>query len=139
MQHEEIQAVIDGIVPAFKGYLGEIITPLLKRIEELESRPVAKDGRDGINPEEIELRLLEDGRTLEFSVERSIGGDDVLRYAQEITLPIAIYRGVWEEGEFTKGDLVTHEGGMWHAMTDTKTKPGTSPDWKLAVKRGAHG
>lgn len=130
---------MEKLAEVVHGYLSEIITPLVKRIAELEARPIAKDGRDGINPEEIELRLLPDGRTLEFSVERDLDGENALRYAQEIQLPIAIYRGVWEEKAYEHGDLVTHDGGMWHAMQATTEKPGTSPDWKLAVKRGANG
>ena len=127
---------IEELAQSIHDYMAEVVGPLVKRIAELEARPQPKDGRDGLNPDDIDLKLLPDGRTLQFSVERAIG-DDVLRYSQEISLPVMIYRGVWEQKDYAHGDVVTHDGGMWHAQADTQTKPGESAEWKLAVKRGS--
>lgn len=53
--------------------------------------------------------------------------------------PVMIYRGVWTNGDFKRGDTVTHEGSLWHCQCDTDAQPGTSGDWKLAAKRGERG
>jgi hypothetical protein len=49
------------------------------------------------------------------------------------------YKGVWQEGGYEKGNLITHGGCMWVALEDTDDKPGTSGAWQLAVKRGRDG
>jgi hypothetical protein len=47
------------------------------------------------------------------------------------------YRGVWQAAdEYQRGNLATHAGGIWHANTSTRARPGTSADWTLAVKGG---
>lgn len=57
----------------------------------------------------------------------------------EFTLPVMIYRGVWREGEFERGDVVTWGGSAWHCQERTTDKPGTSVTWRLMVKEGARG
>ena len=57
------------------------------------------------------------------------------------SMPVAIYRGVYEDaGQYDKGDLVTYGGSVWHCDTPGKGKPG-DPDsgWTLAVKKGRDG
>ncbi len=47
------------------------------------------------------------------------------------------YVGVWQEGaEYERGNFCTHSGSVWHCNASTRAKPGESPDWTLAVKRG---
>lgn len=50
-----------------------------------------------------------------------------------------IYRGVWADSGFLRGDLVTWDGSLWHCEKQTRAKPGLSADWKLAAKRGRDG
>lgn len=50
--------------------------------------------------------------------------------------PQAVYRGVWSEGDYQKGDMVTQGGGLWHCQRATEAKPGADDSWRLAVKRG---
>lgn len=54
---------------------------------------------------------------------------------------VTAYKGVWKEDEgYALGDFVTLAGSTWHCnVPETKTKPGTSDDWTLAVKRGRDG
>lgn len=55
-------------------------------------------------------------------------------------IPVIIYRGVWKEGLYLKGDTVTRAGSIWHADKDTETIPGSpDSDWTLAVKKGRDG
>src|SRR5258705_12808621 len=49
------------------------------------------------------------------------------------------YKGVWQEGQYEKGNLITHGGSMWIALKDSQDKPGTRDAWQLAVKRGRDG
>lgn len=49
-----------------------------------------------------------------------------------------VWRGTWKgDGtRYSKGDLLTDRGSLWHCNRDTAERPGTSPAWTLAVKRG---
>ncbi len=54
--------------------------------------------------------------------------------------PAMIYRGVWREGEYERGDTVTWNGCIHHCNAEkTTAKPGASDDWQLAVKHGRDG
>lgn len=49
------------------------------------------------------------------------------------------YQGVWDSTKrYAKGAMVTRQGALWHSnIDDNGSKPGESPNWTLAVKRGA--
>lgn len=55
--------------------------------------------------------------------------------------PAMLYREVFRDGtDYTRGDCVTYDGSVWICVVDVaKAKPGTTPDWKLAVRRGGEG
>jgi hypothetical protein len=62
------------------------------------------------------------------------------RIAQlEQTIQQRRYVGVWAVGKYHEGNLVTHDGSMWHCNQETEQRPGTGPDWTLAIKRGRDG
>ena len=47
------------------------------------------------------------------------------------------YVGVWATGKYYEGQFCTFDGSMWHCNVDgTEQRPGTGPDWTLAIKRG---
>lgn len=54
-------------------------------------------------------------------------------------MPVMIYREIWKEGEYERGDVVTYGGSAWHCQQKTTDKPGTSSAWKLMVKHGNPG
>ena len=58
-----------------------------------------------------------------------------------LTLPVPLDRGVYLESKvYQRGDGVTFGGSWWIAQKDApEGKPGTSPDWRLACKRGRDG
>lgn len=93
-----------------------------------------KDGRDGFGLEDFDVTLGEDGRTLALKFVR---GDLVVERA--IRLPTMIYRAIWAEGPYEKGDVVTWAGSAWHCNEATTDKPGTSGAWRLMVKSGRDG
>ena len=49
------------------------------------------------------------------------------------------HKGVWDDRQYKKGNVVTHQGSTWIAQDDTSTKPGTDPAWQLIVERGRDG
>jgi hypothetical protein len=48
------------------------------------------------------------------------------------------YKGSWssEAPVHQRGDAVTEKGGVWICLADTRTRPGESRDWQLAVRAG---
>lgn len=93
-----------------------------------------KDGRDAIDIDGFELTQSEDGRTVTLSLER---GD--VRKEKSFTVYQPDYRGVWRDGEYSKGDFVTFGGSAFIATRDTTSRPETDDSWKLFVKRGRDG
>lgn len=92
-----------------------------------------KDGRDGFSLDNFDVQPT-DERTLELIFEQ---GDR--REIYELVFPVAVYRGVYKEGEgYVRGDMVTWGGSLWHCDAETKDKPGTD-DWTLACKKGRDG
>lgn len=106
------------------------------------------------------LDTLKDGETVETkgwqiiltglaeqSVEQKGERDFVLRSVDTagrvvekvLSVPVMIYRGVWREGSYQKGDTCTWAGSLWHCDEPTSEKPGMGKGWRLAVKRGADG
>lgn len=103
--------------------------------------PPAKDGapgKDGITEERMESTTLKvvgaalgeirlDGRKLMI-------GDHFIK-----TLAIPMYRGVYQpDTDYELGDFVTF-GDVWHCNVPTRTKPGPSAEWTLAVRKGRDG
>lgn len=79
--------------------------------------------------------FADDGRT-EKRITRYTDGTTLER---TVTRPNQIYRGIWKEGDYAKGDTVTRDGCLWHANKSTNAVPGSSEDWQLSVKKGRDG
>lgn len=89
--------------------------------------------RNGIAQESEEV--LDEGRT----IKRKTVYTDGREFVREWKTSIVIYRGVWREGEFQRGDVATWSGCSWHCEKPTTDKPGTSDAWKMMVKSGRDG
>lgn len=51
--------------------------------------------------------------------------------------PVIEYDDIWQpDKSYRVGQLVTYRGSLWACRATTTTQPGTSKDWRLAVKRG---
>ena len=89
---------------------------------------------NGIHAEQEEVS--DEGR----SVTRKTTYTNGREYVREIKTAVMLYRGVWREGEFLRGDVATWGGSAWHCQNKTTDKPGgDSPGWKMMVKEGARG
>lgn len=107
------------------------------RLEKAVDRmPKAKDGRDAFEIEDFDLSIGEDGRTITASLKR---GEVVIE--KSVKIPSLLDRGVFiENASYEKGDGITYGGSFWIVQKDSPLgKPGTSEDFRLAVKRGRDG
>lgn len=86
---------------------------------------------------QIQLEQNENPRKFAVVVRTSSGSTQRVDFA----LPVVLDVGLYAEGKsYDPGDGVTWAGQWWIAQKQDATgKPGESPDWRLAVKRGREG
>lgn len=101
---------------------------------EVSAIPKPRDGVDGFTPDDFDASLAEDGRTVKFTLRA--GEREITR---AVKLALTQYRGIWREGDYEAGDVVTWAGSAFVATRDTKSKPETDDSWRLFVKRGRDG
>lgn len=84
----------------------------------------------------LRVTSADEGRTLVFEAK---AGESTAKH--EVRTGLVLDRGIFREGtEYAKGDGVTFGGSWWIAVAEKATdKPGTSDQWRLAVKRGRDG
>jgi len=124
-----------GIADLMIDRAGELVATFTDGRMKNMGSVIGKDGKDGKDGADFSNVTLDwDGeRTL---VIRGAGGE--LRK----TLPIPLDRGYWREGmPCEKGDVVTHDGNAWIALTETKTKPShdAKTEWRMMARRGRDG
>lgn len=107
-----------------------------KAIDRIPPPKDGRDGRDGIPVDGVDLSLSDDGRTVTVSMK---AGETVIE--KSIKIPSIIDRGGYKrESPYEKGDGVSYGGSFWIAQADVAgVLPGTSGDWRLAVKKGRDG
>lgn len=95
-----------------------------------------KRGNDGLGFDDLDVKVLDDDRTIEMSFRR---GEDERVFTAK--WPTVIDRGVFKEKqEYAAGDGVTWGGSYWIAQRDTSDKPDMpNSGWRLAVKKGRDG
>lgn len=132
----DIEAMMKAVGTVVLDHLKTALAPIKERLTSLESQvKEIPAGADGFDLESFDLSLKEDGRTLVFSFK-----DDKREVIKEVTLPVVLDAGQYKAGTtYHQGDGVTHGGSYWIAQSDTDSKPGESPDWRLAVKKGRDG
>jgi integrin beta 3 len=91
-----------------------------------------RDGTDGLGIDNLDVSY-DDERTFTF---KWSAGERVIE--KSFVVPMTIYRGVWKEQTYQRGDEVTWGGSQFIARCETVTKP-ESDDWQLACKRGRDG
>ena len=138
----EVKEQVSKIPPAKDGAHGkdgqsvhpDTVTLMVREAAEkvAAALPKPKDGRDGFNLEDIQIEMGADGRTLSLKFVR---GEDVVQH--DIHIPAMLYRGVWREGSYEPGDVVTWGGSAWHCNEKTTEKPGGSPPDKTGGTGGS--
>lgn len=106
-----------------------------QRIDKMFAEwPKPKDGLDGLGFDDLDLAY--DGeKTFTFTLSR---GDRRKEFT--FVMPVVVDKGVFKEGQaYLPGDGVTWGGSFWICQTETKEKPDSAKDWRLAVKRGKDG
>ncbi|MCR6661954.1 MAG: hypothetical protein NVV60_02095 [Luteimonas sp.] len=91
-----------------------------------------------LGPIEVRLQLLESTiGDLRKMTEAAVDLDNRVRSIEDRGIR---YRGSYQRSDdYRRGDLVTHQGGMWHAIRETREEPGMSIDWQLTVKKRTRG
>jgi hypothetical protein len=115
----------------FERRAQDLLQRSIDRIEKPRDGKDGKDGRDGLGVEDFTLSI--DGRDVTATIKR---GDFVKSHT--VRIPALLDRGVFKEiADYEKGDGVTWGGSFWIAQKDApEGKPGSGPDWRLAVKAG---
>jgi len=138
-----IDEVLEVLEPRVEAAIAKAVLDVERRAQgvlerAVERMPKPKDGVDGKDGFSLDdLQIEDDGEgtvTLRF-----VRGDLVRE--RTFRVPGFFDRGVFREGEaYRKGDGVSFGGSIWLAQKDApEGKPGTSPDWRLAVKKGRDG
>jgi hypothetical protein len=115
----------------FERRAQDVLQRSIDRIEKPRDGKDGKDGRDGLGVEDFTLSI--DGRDITATIKR---GDFVKSHT--VRIPALLDRGVFKEiADYQQGDGVTWGGSFWIAQKDApEGKPGSGPDWRLAVKAG---
>ncbi len=112
----------------------DVLQRCIDRIEKPKDGRDGKDGRDALDLEHFDIQMQDDERTIVVSLARGEKSS-----TKQIVLSHPIYRGIWRESEYRKGDCVTFGGSSFIALRDTRAKPETDDSWRLFVKRGRDG
>lgn len=138
-----IDEVLEVLEPRIEAAIAKAVLDVERRAQGVLERAVERmpkpkdgmDGKDGFSLDDLQIESR-DERTL---VLRFVRGELVREHVVGLHHPLD--RGVFREGaDYLKGDGVTFGGSFWLAQKDApEGKPGTSPDWRLAVKKGRDG
>lgn len=129
------------LVPKYSIFeaIGTALSLSMKALEEIRNlaRLPGPRGPDGLGFDDMTME--HDGeRGFKFVFAR---GSEKKEFA--FTVPMMIYRGIYQEGRvYAKGDVTTWGGSMWHSDADNVTeRPSDTAKtaWKLVVKRGRDG
>lgn len=116
------------------------LAALRERAAVLETRaplpgPPGPAGVDGFTCDELTLTQDDDDeRILTLGYRRGT----LKKTLGQLRLAFPRYCGTWDTARvYTKGDQVTHGGGLWTCHAPTRSRPGAGEDgWTLQVKRG---
>lgn len=127
---EQVAASLEGEFAKWAlGFERKADGVLDKAVEKLRQ---PADGKDALALEDFDISLSDDGRTVTMQLK---SGEQLVE--RTLKIPSVLYKGVFTEQAYEKGDAVTYGGSLWIAEKDCPDgRPGASDDWRLAVKRG---
>lgn len=129
----DIEPVLQAATATWQLEFERRATDTLRAAIEKIPEPVnGKDGRDGLSPDDFEVKI--DGRILTFALRC---GEHVV--TRELKVPWPLDKGIYRSGSsYEQGDTVTFGGSVWIALKDTRESP-PSDSWRLCVKKGKDG
>ena len=120
--------------PGSRGLRGET-GPQGDRGEQGRQGERGVPGRDGLGLDHVEF--IDDEMTWGLKL---TNGEVSKEYRWLKPTMADKYKGIWRQEEYKYGDSVTRDGSFFFCMVEkTESVPGTSLDWRLAVKRGQNG
>lgn len=140
---------VDDVLPHFQQAFDKWALDFERRAQDIHTRLLATfdkptDGRDGVDGKDGADGLGFDDIDITHDGERGftiavVRGERRKEFTFQ--LPVVLERGVWKSDRtYERGDAVTADGSYWIAQKDAPSgKPGQSPDWRLAVKKGRDG
>jgi len=153
MTDDPVLAAVQKFIDAVEARMTARETEIRSLLEKLETRaapqviegPPGKDGRDGIDGKNgVDGKDGKDGAPGERGADGIATREEIESVIEQRLAEIQVrtfadvYQGVYEIGRtYNRGLLTTWGGSVWLSQTETKSKPGESPDWKLVVKKGA--
>lgn len=88
---------------------------------------------------DIDISQGEDPRMITIKLQKSSGA----LVEKTLNIPIVLDQGTHNlDTTYKQGDGITYGGQFWiakHDNPDTKSRPGTNNDWRLAIKKGRDG
>jgi integrin beta 3 len=133
---------VDGVAGA-AGAAGERGDPGLAGKDGRDGRDglPGLNGKDGFGFDTMEKAETETQYGIKF-----VCGSEVKEFLFDKPQPLPSptladwYKGVWRDGSsYKRGDCVSLQGSLFLAKADTSSRPATSPEWQLMVKRGDKG
>jgi hypothetical protein len=143
-------ALGEEIVTVVKSYVDKRVSALEHRLKAVEPLLDALKQCAGDLQQERELWrkdlksvsecALETQRERDRWRKHLDSGDFERRLAALEQTPSLKYLGVWNnEMPYVEQNAVTDRGSVWICLRSTRSRPGESNDWVLAVKRGQDG
>jgi hypothetical protein len=144
-EQQIVPPVAAGVAPNFykslaaefarflKVFVAQKMKPLQDRIAALES--------GGNTASKFALPIYDAGRIV---CSQTVSGEDLIKelLALRAAKPTGNnsdvpYGGIWDEAKEARANLFyTHAGSLWFCNSNTRDKPGSSPAFTLACKKG---
>lgn len=97
---------------------------------------VGKDGADGLGFDDMQAETDGEGNVTLKLVRGGIVKEFPLSFA------VPVYKGYWRQGtKASKGNVLTHKGNAWIALTDTQDEPTRENKavWQILAAKGTDG
>lgn len=97
---------------------------------------VGKDGADGLGFDDMQAEADGEGNVTLKLVRGGIVKEFPLSFA------VPVYKGYWRQGtKAAKGNVLTHKGNAWIALTDTQDEPTRENKavWQILAAKGSDG